>query len=152
MVPYQRLYHAVRLCGRTGRRLRIAGDGPEYKRLGKIAGGSVEFCGRVPDEELRDLYAHCRALVVPGGEDFGITMVEGLASGKSVIALGRGGSLEIVPEGAGVLYDVPFEEHLASALERFEALEPLVNPADLQSWAGRFSERRFAEEFGALAS
>src|SRR5260370_805706 len=152
MVPYKRLDYAVRLFGRTGRRLRIAGDGPEYKRLRKIAGRSVEFCGRVPDEELRDLYAHCRALVVPGEEDFGITMVEVLASGKPVIALGRGGALEIVPESGGVLYEAAVEEQLADALERFEALEPLVKPAELQSGSLRFSETRFAEEFRTLAS
>ena len=61
---------------------------------------SVEFCGRVSGDDLRELYARSRALVVPGEEDFGITMVEALASGKPVLALGRGGACEIVsPRG-----------------------------------------------------
>jgi glycosyltransferase involved in cell wall biosynthesis len=145
LVPYKRLDYAVRFFARTGRRLKIAGDGPEFKRLRKIAGGAVEFCGRVSDTELRDLYARSRALVVPGEEDFGITMVEALASGKPVIALGRGGSVEIVPEGGGVLYEEAREEGLADAVARFEGLE--ADARALQTWAVRFSEARFAEEF-----
>ena len=70
------------------------GRGPEYLRLKSLAGPSVEFCGHVGDNALRDLYAHCRAVIIPGEEDFGIVAVEALASGKAVIALGRGGVLE----------------------------------------------------------
>jgi glycosyltransferase involved in cell wall biosynthesis len=150
LVPYKRLDYAARFFGRTGRRLKIAGDGPEFKRLRKIAGGAVEFCGRVSDAELRDLYARCRALVVPGEEDFGITMVEALASGKPVIALGRGGAVEIVPDGAGALYEEAREEQLAAAVARFEDLE--TDARELQAWAMRFSEARFGEEFRALES
>ena len=152
LVAYKRLDYAVRLFARTGRRLRIAGDGPEYKRLRKLGSGSVEFLGRVSDEELRELYARCRALLVPGEEDFGITMVESLASGKPVIALGRGGAVEIVPRGGGVFYSEGSEESLEGALARFEALEPGVEPSALAASAKRFSEARFAEEFGALAA
>jgi hypothetical protein len=90
MVPYKRLDYAIRLFARIGRPLKIAGGGPDFSRLRKLASGSVEFCGRVSDEELRNLYAGCAAFVMPGEEDFGITMVEALASGKPVIALGHG--------------------------------------------------------------
>jgi glycosyltransferase involved in cell wall biosynthesis len=152
LVPYKRLDYAVRLFARSGRRLRIAGDGPELKNLRKVAGATVEFCGRVPDEELRELYARCRALVVPGEEDFGINMVESLASGKPVIALGRGGALEIVPEGGGVLYTEPTGESLNRALARFESLEGGVDDVALRASVERFSEARFAEEFGALVA
>lgn len=151
MVPYKRLDYAVRLFARTGRKLRVAGDGPEYKRLRKMAGAAVEFCGRVTDEQLRELYARCRALVVPGEEDFGITMVEALASCKPVVALGRGGVLEIVPQDGAVLYAEPTEECLENALARFDVSEPRVDGAGLRAHARRFSEARFAEQFQALA-
>jgi glycosyltransferase involved in cell wall biosynthesis len=98
LVPYKRLDYAIRHFSKTGRQLRVAGDGPEYRRLKREAGPSVEFCGRVSAEDLRELYAGSRALVVPGEEDFGITMVEALASGKPVLALGRGGACEIVTQ------------------------------------------------------
>src|SRR5215469_1237402 len=73
LVEYKQLDYAVRVFARTGRKLRIAGDGPLYRSLKRQAGPGVEFCGRVSGSDLRELYARSRALVVPGEEDFGIT-------------------------------------------------------------------------------
>ena len=47
LVPYKRIDSAVRLFSRTGRRLVIAGAGPEYRSLRKMAAPNVEFLGRV---------------------------------------------------------------------------------------------------------
>ncbi len=148
LVPYKRVGDAVRCCTRTGRRLKIVGEGPGYSTLKRAAGPCIEFCGRVSDEELRSLYARCRALILPGEEDFGIVVVEAMASGKPVIALGRGGVLDSVSEHdpcASVLYETPGEDALALALERFEYIEPHVSPANLQGRAALFSETRFAD-------
>jgi glycosyltransferase involved in cell wall biosynthesis len=88
---------------------------------------------------LRDLYARCRAFLMPGEEDFGITAVEALASGKPVIALARGGALETVPAFGGVLYS----GDLGDGLKQFERMEPDIRPAELQAWSRRFSEEEF---------
>jgi glycosyltransferase involved in cell wall biosynthesis len=146
LVSYKRLDYAVRAFSKNGRRLRIAGDGPEYKRLKQQSGGSVEFCGRVSDADLRELYARCRAFLLPGEEDFGISTVEALASGKPVIALGRGGALETVPELGGVLYDEASEAGLDRALTDFEEIETRIRPQELQAWAAQFSEQHFQEK------
>ena len=143
LVPYKRIDYAVRAFAKNGRRLRIAGDGPEYRRLSKLAAPNIEFCGRVTDTELRELYARCRAFLLPGEEDFGIAAVEALASGKPVIALGRGGALETVPTFGGVLYREPGEAQLQDAIERLEQLEATLRPAELQARARHFSEREF---------
>ena len=146
LVAYKRIDMAVRVFSRPGRRLRVVGDGPECRRLQGMAGNTVEFCGRVPDNELRELLARCRALVVPGDEDFGMTSVEALASGKPVIALGRGGTLESVPIAdpiGGIFYDDPDDAQLAAAIQRFEQIEAQVRPRELQDWATQFSEARF---------
>jgi glycosyltransferase involved in cell wall biosynthesis len=146
LVAYKRIDMAVRVFSRLGRPLRIVGDGPEYRRLRHMAGSTIEFCGRVPDAQLRELLARCRALVVPGDEDFGMASVEALASGKPVVALGRGGTLESVPASdplGGVFYDAPDDAQLAEAVERFERVEAQVRPAELQAWAAQFSEARF---------
>src|ERR1051325_863034 len=135
LVPYKRIELAVRLFSRTGRKLTIAGAGPEYRKLRKMAAKNIEFLGRVSDEELGDLFARCRALLLPGEEDFGITPVEALASGKPVIALGRGGALETVPSFGGAFFESPTKESFDAAIARFEGIENQVSAADLQVYA-----------------
>jgi glycosyltransferase involved in cell wall biosynthesis len=148
LVPYKRIDSLVGWFSVTGRRLKIAGAGLEYGRLRAMAAANVEFVGRVTDAELRELYARCRAFLLPGEEDFGLTPVEALASGKPVVALGRGGALETVPGFGGVFYDEP--AGLAAAIERLEALEPSIRPVELQAWARQFSEEEFRRKMGAL--
>jgi glycosyltransferase involved in cell wall biosynthesis len=152
LVPYKRLDYAVRAFARSGRRLKIAGKGPEYAALKRIAAPNIEFCGGVSDEQLRDLYARCSNFIVPGEEDFGITTVEALASGKPVVALARGGSVEIVQKGCGLLYASPDEEGLDEALRSLDRIEHTIEPRRLRSRAAHFSEARFEERFlGAMA-
>ncbi len=150
LVAYKRIDLLVHYFSRTGRRLRIAGSGPEYRKLKAAAAPNVEFLGRVSDTDLRGLYARCRALLLPGEEDFGITAVEALASGKPVIALGRGGALETVPQFGGVFFDNPDETSLAAAVERFEQREAGVSPRELQVWARQFSSAEFLHKMGAV--
>lgn len=156
MVPYKRLGYAIRLFAQSGRKLKVVGTGPQYKVLKKLGGPSVEFCGRVTDTELRDLYSRCRALVVPGEEDFGITMVEALASGKPVVAVARGGAVEIVENGKGVLYPEPNEMALVEALRSFDRVESLMDPRTLMDSATEYSEeafqKRFVEALGGMWS
>ena len=149
LVPYKQVDSLVRWFSATGRRLKIAGAGPEYARLRTLAASNVEFLGRVGnDADLRELYARCRAFLLPGEEDFGMTPVEALASGKPVVALGRGGALETVPEFGGVFYAEPAE--FGGAIERLERLEPSIRPAELQAWARQFSEEEFLRKMGAV--
>jgi glycosyltransferase involved in cell wall biosynthesis len=149
LVAYKRIEDAVCCASRTGRRLKIVGEGPEYRTLSRQANANVEFCGRVPRQELLELYARCRALLMPGEEDFGIVAVEAMASGKPVVALGRGGAREgVAPEEhspSGVFYDSPDEASLGDAIRRFEQIEHSVNPLRLQAWAAGFSPERFLE-------
>jgi glycosyltransferase involved in cell wall biosynthesis len=150
LTPYKRIDLLVRHFSHTGQRLRIAGAGPELRRLRRAAARNIEFLGRVSDAGLRDLYARCRAFLLPGEEDFGMTPVEALASGKPVIAYGRGGALETVPGFGGVFFANQTEENLAEAMQRFERMEADIRPAELQAWAARFSEREFAQKMAAL--
>lgn len=149
LVAYKRVEDAVRCFTRTGRRLKLVGGGPEYARLRRLSGPTIEFCGRVADSELPDLYAHARAVILTGEEDFGIVPVEALASGKPVIALGKGGVLETVPvcnPQGGFFYPEPGECYLEEAVERFEREEKHLIPAALRSHATRFSKEIFHEK------
>jgi glycosyltransferase involved in cell wall biosynthesis len=153
LVAYKRLDTAVRVFARNGRKLKIVGSGPEFSNLRRAATPNIEFCGRVTDPELRELYARCRAFLMPGEEDFGITAVEALASGKPVIALSRGGALETVPLGqplGGLLYPTPDDDALRQAIEQWDRLEAQVQPRTLQAHAAQFSEAQFARKMGAV--
>ena len=150
MVSYKRLDIAVRAFRGSGRKLKIAGGGPEYRSLKRLATPNIEFCGRVPDSQLRDLYSGSVALIVPCEEDFGITMVEALASGKPVIAVARGGAMEVVENGCGLLYDDAEPDSLEKAIAAFERVENRFEPGFLIESAGRFSEERFEQGFRTL--
>jgi glycosyltransferase involved in cell wall biosynthesis len=153
LVAYKRVDAAVRVFSRNGRRLRIAGDGPEFKSLRRSARSNVEFCGRVGEEELRNLYARCRAFIMPGEEDFGMTSVEALASGKPVIGLARGGVLETVPSShplGGLLCDSATDDALEEAIEQWDTFEERVDPPALQAYATRFSETEFARKISPI--
>jgi len=146
LVAYKRLDTAIDAFVKTGRKLRIVGDGPEYRKLRNRSATNIDFCGRVSNDDLRNLYARCRALVFPGEEDFGMVPVEALSSGKPVIALARGGVLESVPTSdplGGFLYEKPDPRLLQSAIDRFEAHSESIHPQALQSWAQRFNPGEF---------
>ena len=149
LVAYKQVDLAVRVFSKNGRRLRVAGAGPEFKSLRRQAAPNVEFCGRVSDHDLRELYARCRALVMPGEEDFGMTAVEALASGKPVIALGRGGALETVPIGeplGGLFYSEATDDSLDRAIELWDDREKEIAPEALRRYAARFSESEFCSK------
>ncbi len=94
--PYKRIDLAIETFNRLRRRLLIVGEGQESRRLRRMAGPTVEFLGRRPDDEFAELLGRCRALIFPGEEDFGILPVEAMACGRPVIAYGKGGVTETV--------------------------------------------------------
>ena len=152
LVAYKQIDLAVQEFNRSGRQLVIAGSGPEYRRLKSMAGRNIRFAGRVPDDTLRDLYARCRALILPGEEDFGMTPVEALASGKPVIALGRGGVLDTVPlrdPRGGVFFQDADEDGLARAIDEFERIEPHIRPELLQEHVRQFAPSEFSRKMTA---
>ena len=150
LVPYKRADLAVRAFTRAGKPLRVIGDGEQLASLRRMAGPTVEVIGRQPASVIRESYARCRALVFPGEEDFGIVPVEAMASGRPVIAYGRGGALETVVDGrTGLFFDEQTEESLLAAVERFEQVEDAFDPAEIRRHAGAFDREVFKERFKA---
>ncbi len=96
LTPYKRIDLAIQAAARAGVRLAVAGTGTEERELRALAGDGVRFLGWVSDEELPGLIARSRGLLFPGVEDFGITPLEVMASGRPVIAYAEGGALETV--------------------------------------------------------
>jgi glycosyltransferase involved in cell wall biosynthesis len=147
LVPYKRFDLAIEAAELARAPLVVVGRGPEGERLRRRAGRSVRWAGEVAREELRQLYRTCRFFVQPGEEDFGIAAAEAVACGAPVVALARGGVLDIVRDGAeGVLYDEESAGGLARALERGESLRFPVE--EMRRSAERFSIPRFRDRFG----
>jgi len=148
LVPYKKIELAVRAYTRLGYPLKIVGTGTEFQNLRRMAGARIEFLGRLDDERLRDLYRHCRLLVFPGEEDFGIVPVEAQACGRPVVAFGRGGALETIVDGqTGVFFQVQTEAALLAAVEQAAAMR--WNPATIRANAERFGEAHFINGLGA---
>jgi glycosyltransferase involved in cell wall biosynthesis len=154
LVDYKRVDLAIEACNRLRRPLRIVGEGEEFERLRTLAGPTVKFLGHLPDQELRENYAHCRALLFPGEEDFGIVPVEAQSFGRPVIAFGRGGALETVVGGfpenpgateasTGIFFRRQSSDSLAAAIRFFESNEGRFSPAFIRGHAERFDASRF---------
>ncbi len=121
LVPYKRIDLAVRAANQLGLPLKVGGSGRDLQRLRAMAGPTVEFLGRVPDEELPQLMARCRAFLFPGHEDFGITPVQAQAAGRPVIAFGAGGALDtVLPGRTGELFHEQTVESLMSTLAELD--------------------------------
>jgi glycosyltransferase involved in cell wall biosynthesis len=149
LMAHKRIDVAVEAFSRLGLPLVVIGDGPEGRRLRRLAGPSVRFTGRISDERVAQLLASARALVVTAVEEFGIAPVEALAAGRPVIALGEGGVRESVEEGVtGTFYERADAATLAEAVLAFDALG--VDPAVCRAAAERFSIGRFQDRLAAI--
>ena len=142
LVPYKRVDLAVEAFNATSQQLVIAGEGPEIKRLKHMAKSNIIFAGWQTDEGLRSLYAACRGLVFPGQEDFGLVPLEAMASGKPVIAYGKGGALETVVDGVtGLFFSEQSPGSILDALRRFDSMR--FDPAVLRVHAMKFDREVF---------
>lgn len=142
LFPYKRVDVAIEAANRTGTRLKIVGEGSDRPRLEALAGDTVEFVGWAGDAEKARLYASARALLMPQEEDFGMVMVESLASGTPVVALRAGGALDILEDGeTGVFFDRQTPEDLSAAIDRLERLD--LDRGRLRERARDFGPERF---------
>lgn len=140
LVPYKRADLAVEAFNQSGRKLIIVGEGEELNRLKKMAGKNVTFLGRQSFSNIKKLYAECQALIFPGVEDFGIVPLEAMASGRPVIALGKGGAMEtVVADKTGVFFYESTIESMNQAITYYEKNAEKFVPVRIRQHAGTFS-------------
>lgn len=145
LVPYKENELLIETFNETGDPLVMVGKGPEEKRLRKIAGKNIVFKKDISGEELKDLYANAAAFVFGGVEDFGIAFVEAQACGTPVAAYKKGGVLDIVTEGTGVLFDEQTPKSLTQAIEKIK--KNTFDASFIRQNSLQFSKDAFKQNF-----
>lgn len=142
---YKRIDLVIDAFNRLSLPLVIIGTGPHETKLKKMAKKKITLLGRVSEEELASRLSNCRAFIFPGQEDFGIAPVEAMASGRPVIAYGRGGALETVVDGlTGIFFKRQTTEDLIDAVHRFEKMA--FDPQSIRRHAQQFDKEIFKKK------
>jgi glycosyltransferase involved in cell wall biosynthesis len=149
MVPYKKMHLIVEAFAKMpDRKLIMIGDGPQFKRIRKLATPNVTLLGYQPFPVLLSHLQRARAFIFVAEEDFGIAPLEAQACGTPVLAFGQGGATETIIAGKTGLH---FHEQTADAIvdvvKEFEALETEFDPQVLRANALRFSTEKFKAEF-----
>lgn len=148
LVPYKRLEIFIEAMRKRPRYHGIiVGDGPLRKRYQRRAPSNIEFRRGLNDEELRELYRQCQAVVLPGIEDFGMIVAETAACGRPAIVNAQGGAAECVTPGkTGFLLDEVDADTLAEALDAVieqpwstEAIRSSVEPLSIRNFQKQFA-------------
>jgi glycosyltransferase involved in cell wall biosynthesis len=148
LVAYKRPDLAVQAFNKMKLKLIVIGGGEMLQEVHRLAGPTVTVLGPQPFDVLKHHYARCRALIFPGEEDFGMVPVEAMASGRPVVAFGKGGATETVKEGvSGVLFAEQTVDAISSAVGRLASLE--LDPARIAEHAKQFGRDKFFEKMRA---
>ncbi|MEA2064748.1 MAG: glycosyltransferase [Patescibacteria group bacterium] len=142
LVSYKKFDLAIEAFNKLKIPLKIFGEGPDYKKLKKIADKNIQFLGFVSEREKAELYSKARAFIYPHEEDFGITVIEAIASGTPIIAYKAGGALESIIEGVnGEFFTEQNWKTLADKISNFDSNN--YNPIEIKKLAKKFNENAF---------
>jgi glycosyltransferase involved in cell wall biosynthesis len=145
LVPYKRIDIAIKAFNELKLPLIIIGDGPELKKLKKMANSNIEFKGKQDTKIISKFYAQCKALVFPGEEDFGMVPIEAQAAGRPVIAYKAGGALETIIDGiTGIFFEEQTHESLIQAIRKFETIK--FDKEKIRTHALKFDKAIFKEK------
>jgi glycosyltransferase involved in cell wall biosynthesis len=151
--PYKRIDLAIKAFNRLGYPLKIIGSGQCEKQLRKIAGPNIEFLGDIKKEGIKHYYSKCKAFIFPGEEDLGITPIEAMASGRPVIAFGKGGALEtVIPltnennSPTGLFFEKQTADALVEAVQQFEKIENKFDSKKIRNHTLKFDREVFEKK------
>lgn len=151
LMAYKRFDIIVKAFNRLNIPLKIFGDGAEFNYLKSLAKENIVFLGKISDAEKFKLFRECIAFINPQEEDWGITPIEAMASGRPVIGYGRGGNLEtIIPGITGELFAEQTWECLGEKIVRFDPAK--FNPKIIRDHALQFSEEIFKEKIKEIVA
>ena len=161
LVPNKRIDLLIKAFNKLGYPLVVIGDGPERKKLEKIANSNIKFLGIISNLEVENYMSRCRAFVYAGLEDFGIAPVEAIASGAPIIAFGKGGILDTVKcltlkknseISTGILFKNQSSSDIFDTVSWFEEKKiwKEFNPQALNNYAQKFNSTNFIKKFDSF--
>lgn len=147
-VPYKRIdIIAEAFSMMPDKKLIIIGNGPDEEKIKAKSGKNISLAGFQSGEKLKQYMKKAKAFVFAAEEDFGIVVIEALASGTPVIALNKGGTAETIQDGVnGILFNEQRPELIKEAVERFEKEQNKFDPAGLANYAKRYERKVFEEK------
>ncbi|MBU4421582.1 glycosyltransferase [Candidatus Parcubacteria bacterium] len=149
LVSYKRYDVVIQAFNKLGIKLFIFGEGPASEYLKSIAKPNIKFLGKVGELVKQELFSKCLAFLHPQEEDFGITAVEAMASGRPVIAYPKGGALEtVIPGVTGEFIDEQVWEDIVGEIIRFNPEK--YNPEIIREHAKGFDAEVFKEKMKGL--
>lgn len=148
--PYKRVDLAVAACTKLGLPLTVIGNGPDHKRLKKMAGPTISFANKVESaDDLAKIIGSAEAFIMPNIDDFGIAAVEALAAGTPVIAFRGGGAMDYIKPGKNGLFFTPqTPSGLVKVLSGFNSSK--YTQKDIKKSAQDFSIQAFRSKITKL--
>jgi len=151
LVAYKNTRLAVEAFNQNGKKLVVIGAGEELNKLKLIAAENVSLLGYQDFEVIKYHYSHCKALIFPGVEDFGMVPVEAMASGRPVIALRKGGAIDTVLENvSGIFFEKPTIDALNEAVQEFEQSLDKFKPEVIREHSLQFDKAKFIKKINHL--
>lgn len=144
--PYKRIDLAVSACNQLKVPLIVIGNGPEHRRLEKMAERNVTFLSNVNDFNIVNHFQSSLGFIFPNVDDFGIVAVEALAAGTPVVAFGKGGALDYINPGKnGVFFDKQTTQSLVSAIQSL--MNKSFDYSSISRSTEKFSSQVFKTKF-----
>lgn len=174
LVEYKNISLALQAAKQVGHTLVVAGTGREEWSLRRTAGTDLYirtpdqtiqaclsaahaqqkkciFWGECTEQEKGELYSHAIAAVVPGIEDFGISIIEPLQYGIPVLCSKQSGAAEhLVDSVHGTFFDEQTVESLSEAWKKQTTRS--FNPITLQDKAKEFTHKAFVRKLHNIFS
>ncbi|MDB5016993.1 MAG: pimB 2 [Mucilaginibacter sp.] len=153
-VPYKKIDLIVSAFAQMqDKKLYVIGDGPDFKKIKKMATPNIILLGYQPFEVLKHYLSKAKAFVFAAEEDFGILPVEAQACGTPVIAFGKGGATEtVINNKTGVYFNEQTVPSLVQAINYFENNSEMFIPVEIKKQASLFSSQRFKKELSDYLS
>lgn len=144
LIPYKKFDLIIEAFNQIGLPLKIVGEGIIGDELRRNAKANIEFLGNIDDKSLHKIYSECEALIFPQVEDFGITTLEAMASGRPVIAFNQGGAVDTVIENkTGIFFNKQTPQHLIAAIETYQKNRSKFDSHSIKKHAQTFDQEEF---------